>query len=331
MYWSVLTVARMFRAAALCAVVAAASAGAVAQSSRGADSQEDKPAPRAKPSPTPSAVPSPTPSRERRFFADILRDQRAIWTSPFHLGRGDAKWLAPLGVSTAVLVASDQETGELSDNRSRVSVSKDISLAGSIYSTGGVAAAFYLVGRATDNARARETGLLGGEALIDTGLVTTVLKNITQRPRPTRDGAHAEFFDGGHSFPSGHAASAWALATVIANEYHDRRAVQVGAYGLAAVVSASRYTGRNHFLSDILVGSAIGYGIGRYVYRTHHDPALDASGAQTNQEDEAETHGATGPNVETRRESARSKLVPFVAPSFSRARREYGLALDWSF
>jgi membrane-associated phospholipid phosphatase len=320
---SVSTVARMFRATAFCAVVAAAACVAAAQSSHGDGPQEGKPAPR--------ATPSPTPTKERRFFADIVRDQRAIWTSPFHLGRGDSKWLAPLGISTAALIASDQETGELSDNRSRVSVSKDISFAGGIYSTGGLAAAFYLVGRATGNARARETGLLGGEALINSAVVYSVLKNISQRPRPTQDGAHAEFFDGGHSFPSGHAASAWALATVIANEYHDRRAVQIGAYGLAAAVSVSRYTGRNHFLSDILVGSAIGYGIGRYVYKTHHDPALDASGADVNQEDEAESNGATNSHAETGGESAHSKLVPFVAPSFSRARREYGLALAWSF
>ena len=322
---SVLTVVGMFRAAALCALMAAASAGAAAQSAREAGAQEDRPAPRASPSPT------PTPERERRFFADIVRDQRAIWTSPFHVGRGDAKWLAPLGLSAAALVASDQETGELGDGRRRVSVSKDISLAGGIYSTGGLAAGLYLVGRATGNARARETGLLGGEALIDTALVSTALKNISQRPRPTRDGAHAEFFDGGHSFPSGHASSAWALATVIANEYHERRAVQVAAYGLAAAVSVSRYTGRNHFLSDIFVGSFIGYGIGRYVYRTHHDPALDASVADASREDDAEAHGTAGAQAEAGRESARSRLVPLVTPSFSRARREYGLSLAWGF
>jgi membrane-associated phospholipid phosphatase len=311
---NVLTVARGFRAAALCALIASATCVAGAQSPQPADPDRDKPAPR--------ATPSPTPSQERRFLKDIVSDQRAIWTSPFHLNRGDAKWLAPLGVSTLALMASDQETGELSDSRRRVSVSKNISFAGSIYSTGGLAAAFYLAGRATGNARARETGWLGGEALINTALVYSVLKNVSQRPRPTVDDAHAEFFDGGHSFPSGHAASAWALATVIANEYHDRRAVQVGAYGLAAAVSVSRYTGRNHFLSDILVGSAIGYGIGRYVYKTHHDPALDSpDGADARQGDEAELRLA----------SAHSRLTPFIAPSFSRARREYGLALSWSF
>jgi len=187
------------------------------------------------------------------------------------------------------------------------------------------------VGRATGNARARETGRVGGEALIDSALVFTVLKSVSQRPRPTIDDAHAEFFDGGRSFPSGHAASAWALATVIANEYHDRRAVRVAAYGLASAVSVSRYTARKHFLSDVLVGSVIGYGIGRHVYRTHHDPALDARGEYTGKEDEAEPDGAAATHAGKGRESARSKLIPLVAPSLSRARREYGLALAWSF
>ncbi len=303
----------LFHAAALCVAFLAASAGVVAQSPQQADPHEDKP--------TPGATPSPTPSLERRFFANIVRDQRAIWTSPFHVGHDDAKWLTPLGVSTLALAFTDQKTGQLSDSRRRISVSRNVSEAGSIYSTGGIATAFYLVGRATGNARARETGLLGGQALINSAIVYSVLKNVSQRPRPTVDDAHAEFFDGGRSFPSGHATNAWALATVVANEYHDRRTVQVVAYGLATAVSASRYTARKHFLSDVLVGSAIGYGIGRYVYKTHHDPSLDAPGASVSQSDEAEG----------RRESARSKFLPFVAPTFSRARREYGLALVWSF
>jgi hypothetical protein len=136
-----LTVARGFRAAALCALIIAAVGIANAQSTQPADPDRDRPAPR--------ATPSPTPSQERRFLRDIVRDQRAIWTSPFHLDRDDARWLAPLSVSTLALMASDQETGELSDSRRRVSLSRDVSEVGGIYSTRGLAAAFYLVGRAT--------------------------------------------------------------------------------------------------------------------------------------------------------------------------------------
>src|SRR5712691_969963 len=102
------------------------------------------------PSPTPEAKPSPSP--EKRFLINILRDQRAIWTSPFNLRRSDAKWLAPVGFSAVALIATDRHTsGELvenGDNRTRLRISRDISRFGSLYANGGVAAAFYLTGRA---------------------------------------------------------------------------------------------------------------------------------------------------------------------------------------
>src|SRR5205814_5330383 len=134
----------------------------------------------------------------------------------------------------------------------------------------GIAATFYLVGRVRHDERARETGLLGAEALIDSAIVVTALKEITQRGRPLSGRDRSEFFDGGSSFPSGHSIEAWSLAAVIANEYQHNRAVQVAAYGIASAVSISRFTGEKHYLSDILVGSALGYGIGSYVYKAQH-------------------------------------------------------------
>src|SRR6266850_2985614 len=92
------------------------------------------------PTPTPQATPSPAPSLERQFLKNILRDQRAIWTSPFHLKQDDAKWLVPLGVSTAGLIATDRRTaGALHDNRLRLNISRDVSYLGSGYGTSAVA------------------------------------------------------------------------------------------------------------------------------------------------------------------------------------------------
>jgi hypothetical protein len=310
MYRNIWIKQKLWRTAILNALIIAAFVNASAQSPAGGA------IPVAQPTPTQQAKPSP--SLERRFLTNILRDQRAIWTSPFHLGRGDAKWLAPFGLSTVALLATDHrsasELAENGDNQNRLRISRDVSQGGSFYATGGVAAAFYLIGRASGNARARETGLLGAESLIDSGIVAQALKLTTQRPRPRVDDASGEFFDRGNSFPSGHATSAWSLATVVAYEYGQRRPlVRFGAYSLATAVSLSRYTGRNHFLSDVLVGSAIGYGIGRYVYRTHHDPSLDTDVGETK---------TTG---------AHSKLIPLTSPLFSRASRSYGLALAWNF
>ena len=264
-------------------------------------------------SPSPSPQPSATPTLEKQFFKNILGDQKAIWTSPFHLRGGDARWLAPLGLGTAALIATDRRTGdEMAESSQQLNASRTISYAGSGYAVGGVAATFYLVGRVTHNDRARETGLLGAEALIDSGIVVTVLKEITQRRRPTAATGRGDFFDGGSSFPSGHAISAWSLATVIANEYHDRPLVQITAYGIASAVSVARFTSLNHYLSDVLVGSAMGYGIGRYVYHAHHRKSSGAGGDEEESEE-------------------RSRAWPLIAPRYDRHAREYGVALAWSF
>jgi membrane-associated phospholipid phosphatase len=41
-------------------------------------------------------------------------------------------------------------------------------------------------------------------------------------------------------------------------------------YGLATAVSLTRVLGQQHFSSDVLVGSAVGWLVGRYVFRKHH-------------------------------------------------------------
>jgi membrane-associated phospholipid phosphatase len=268
--------------------------------------------PTASPTPQPQATKTTrkSPSLEREFVRNVLRDQRAIWTSPFHLSRGDSRWLLPLGLSAATLVATDRYTAGALDNDDHLNISHDVSSIGSIYSVGGVAAGFYLTGLVAHNARARETGLLGAEALIDGTIVSLSFKELSQRPRPFIDHASGEFFDRGNSFPSGHSMAAWSLATIVAQEYSHRRLVKITAYGLATAVAASRYTGRNHFLSDVLVGSALGYGVGRYVYHTHHDVSLDAGGTEAKE---------------------RSRLLPRIAPEYDRREREYGVALAWSF
>ncbi len=214
-------------------------------------------------------------SLEKQFFKNILRDQKAIWTSPFHLHKDDAKWVIPAGLGIAALIATDRETGEhIGNNVTRLSISRWVSRMGVEYTTMGIAGSFYLAGRLTHHAKARETGILGAEAVINGFIVGEALKAIAQRERPLEGNGKGRFFKGGSSFPSGHSTSAWALATVIANEYHNKKAVQIGAYAFASLVSLSRFTGHNHFFSDIVAGSMMGYTIGRFVYRRHHDAAI---------------------------------------------------------
>ena len=254
------------------------------------------------PSPTPPA--SRAPSLEHEFFKNILRDQKAIWTAPLHIERSDAKWMIPAGVGLMALFTTDRITGdEMNEARGQLKASRAISHAGSLYALGAAATTFYLVGRKEHNYRARETGLLSAEALIDSAIVEGVLKEVTQRARPADGVERSEFFDGGSSFPSGHSTQVWAVATVVANEYKHRRAVQIAAYGVATAVSVARFTSQKHYISDVVAGSALGYGIGRYVYATHHRDELH-------------------PTI---------SAWPRIASEFNRAARRYGFALTWNF
>ena len=258
---------------------------------------------------TPTA--SPTPSLEKEFLKNVLRDQKAIWTAPFHLHRTDAKWIVPAGIGGMAMFTTDRITGdEVGEFDRQVKASRIVSYAGSIYGGGAMAATFYLVGRKTKNARARETGLLSAEALVNGLIVSNALKAVTQRARPLTGAERSEFFDGGNSFPSGHSIQAWSLATIVANEYHDHRAVQVAAYAVATAVSVSRFTGHQHYISDVVVGSALGYGIGQYVYHAHHR-ATAASGDGDN--------------------PTNASHWPAITPQYGHRARQYGVALTWSF
>jgi len=263
---------------------------------------------------TTGQTPAPTPSTsslEKDFFKNILHDQKAIWTSPFHVRRGDTKWILPGSIGLMALFTTDRITGdEIGESNRQVKVSKAVSYAGSAYGIGAVAGSFYLLGRKHNDARARETGLLVAEAAIDSMIVYGGLKEITQRARPADGRERSEFFDGGSSFPSGHSTQAWAAATIIASEYHDRRSVQVAAFATATAVSVARFAGQKHYLSDVVAGSALGFGIGKYVYHKRHRELLGAS-------------DDSGPV---------SKLWwPSITPEIDRRTHQYGVGLTWSF
>ena len=215
---------------------------------------------------------------ERAFLKNIWCDQKAVWSAPLHSGN-HLGIVLPLGGATAAMIATDKSVGrELSEHPAGAGfrAGKDISYAGSAEALIAITGAYYGVARFTRNERMRETALLSFEALADTGIVQGMLKVTTQRERPTQtngqdriDDARGKFWAGGGSFPSGHAMSAWALAAVFAARYPDKPAVRYGAYGAAALISASRLTARQHFPSDIVVGAVLGYLIGHYVARVH--------------------------------------------------------------
>ncbi|HEV8038950.1 MAG TPA: capsule assembly Wzi family protein [Bryobacteraceae bacterium] len=191
-------------------------------------------------------------------------------TSPAHIHRKDLWWLVPLAGSTGFLLATDQRnmrerirTDALAQSRSRF-----ISNAG-LGSLALIPAVVYWWGWRNADDYARDSSVLTARALVDSLVLTEGLQLVTRRDRPLNGNGSGRFLDAGvdSSFPSAHAASAWSIASVLARRYPGWLS-QLGLYSMATAVSLSRVTAREHFPSDVAVGSALGWLVGRYVSRT---------------------------------------------------------------
>lgn len=239
----------------------------------------DPPAP-----PSSPLISKDTPDYFRNSLLDLpkhlFHDQTGMWSSPSRLKLSDATWLVPLGGFTAALLATDSTVSRhLSDTPSTLVRYRHISDYG-LYSTGAGAGALYLFGLATDNPHQRESGFLSGESAIDSLLAAEALKYAAGRLRPYQGDGSGPFRRRGTSFPSEHAAVAWAIASTIAHEYPGP-VMRFLSYGAATAISASRITAKEHFPSDVLVGAALGYLTSEYVYRHHHDDNLQGESWET--------------------------------------------------
>jgi len=209
------------------------------------------------------------------FLRHLVSDQKQFWSAPAHFQIKDLKWIVPFAGVTTAFIASDSWWSKQVP-AGHVASSKKISDYGT-YSLIALGGASFLFGQVTHDEHASETGLLAGEAAIDATGVTYAFKELTQRQRPFQGNGNGSFFQGGGSFPSEHSAIAWSIASTWAHEYPGWLS-QIAAYGLASTVTMTRVTAKQHFPSDVIIGSALGWYFGRQVYRSHHDPELGGTG-----------------------------------------------------
>jgi membrane-associated phospholipid phosphatase len=226
--------------------------------------------------PAPSLPNAPEPQQVtlRATPLNLLKDEGVIWSSPARIRGEDFGYLIPLGLAVTGAITSDHQAmsevvshntsfNNANTNASNVLVSPFIA----------APAAMFAAGHLKGNDHARETGILGGEAILNSLAVEQAMKLMFWRERPALDNAKGKFFQTNvgwdSSFPSSHSVIAWSSAAVLADEYPGRLN-DIGLYGLATGVSLTRVLGQQHFPSDVLVGSAFGWMIGHYVYKKHH-------------------------------------------------------------
>jgi membrane-associated phospholipid phosphatase len=179
---------------------------------------------------------------------------------------GNLKWELPIAAATGLLIAtSDDHINRHIQSPSFVNAAARGSNVGLGLELG-AAGLMYLVGCSGHRSSyAANTGFTALEAMGASTLLAFGVKETTNRQYAYAANTHGEFWEGGRSFPSGHAAASFAFASVIAHRYPDKRWLKWSAYGLAAGVSLARVGGKKHFASDILVGSTLGYVTGTYM------------------------------------------------------------------
>jgi hypothetical protein len=214
--------------------------------------------------------PEPPPLTLKRVFRDLPHDQAALWTSPVRLRSKQLPWVLPLAGTSALLIATDHHS-MVREKSNSIAVQRSSWVANyGLATLVAVPALTYLGSEFSGSARSRETGLLSAEAFFNSFFVDEVLKTAFSRERPTGTDGQGRFFRtiGSPSFPSDHAILAWSVASVVAHEYPGPLTTTV-VYGLAAAVSITRVSGRSHFPADVVVGSGLGWLIGREMYRRH--------------------------------------------------------------
>lgn len=216
----------------------------------------------------------------QRLARRIAEDQKRIWVFPLTAACGTG-WKPALAVAgaTAALIALDpldtpcfQQAGYQGRPAIR-GINRLLSAGNMARLIWAVPLSFYIVGFALRNSYAWRSGLLALEAAGDAEIISIAMKHVDRRMRPIEVGPDGDFArtwmrtktfqaDGAGCFPSGHTASAFSVATVFAARYPD---YAVAAYGIAAIIGASRVSTRAHFPSDVFFGAALGYSISHYV------------------------------------------------------------------
>ena len=216
---------------------------------------------------------------DRDYFKGIFSDIAYTATSPSRWDRADWIMAGSIAVGTGFFIGLDEEIRDVfEDNRS--STTDDFANLFEPFGNGAFTvpalATVYFLSHFHENEKAKRTALIATESFLITGLYTSILKYSFGRHRP-RTGNSSTSFDGFstnknyNSFPSGHTSTAFAIATVVANQYEKTPYIKPISYGLATMTGLSRINDEKHWASDVFIGAALGYFTSKTLLRLHNN------------------------------------------------------------
>jgi membrane-associated phospholipid phosphatase len=210
------------------------------------------------------------------YLKDVVRETGSIASSPVRWDRsdwGEAGVVAGVGVG---LYAGADVWAQHAALRNQSRVADGFADVGRGFGNGlytvpalGLA---YGAGELSHDKRLRRASLDAIESLAISGLFVTGTKVLAGRNRPFVGRVDWDGPSSGnsqYSFPSGHSAAAFSVATIFATEYGDIPGVAPAAYALATLTALSRVYNNKHWASDVFVGGALGYFTAKAVARAH--------------------------------------------------------------
>ena len=222
---------------------------------------------------------------KENYIKTTIYDHGELWKKTIKPREYNYKILLPLAAVTGTSIYFDEtirhEIVSFSHKHKLDNISNTITHFGDPYLLGSATLLAYGSGWVFGDSKLQQTSLLAAQAYIHNGIFTYLGKLAFARQRPfvnDQDQWHLFPYSlQGHepsatayqSFPSGHTSGIFAIATVVAKQYKDNSWIPPIAYSMATLTGISRISEGKHWLSDVIAGAALGYGIGHFVVESN--------------------------------------------------------------
>jgi membrane-associated phospholipid phosphatase len=135
---------------------------------------------------------------------------------------------------------------------------------------------FYIYGHFADSRKERAVAMDLVKASFYSGVIALGVKHAAHRARPYQTSPKNPYkysgpfenFDNTSLF-SMHTASAFSFAAVISQHYPSKKLLAATLYSIATLEGLSRIYIQKHYASDVIIGAAIGYAVGRFVVKNN--------------------------------------------------------------
>ena len=218
----------------------------------------------------------------KKYLKSYWNSGLTVLAQPLHYDWKDWTVFGGVAAVTTLAFVYDDEIYDFVDgtfgNEKWNTASKCTDVFGEEYFILPTVALTYAVGAIGDHCRLKNMSLAALQSFVYAEVASAGLKVLTCRLRPSEVNSQQSTVNNqtwlgpfksfkSTSFPSGHAMRSFALATTVAGFYPDKKWVGIVSYSLATMTSLGRVVSKEHWASDVIVGAALGYFIGRGVVK----------------------------------------------------------------